>query len=280
MVRDGWLGEEGHAQERSLFGEVLHTVRAGARWSADRPCWPRKFLGSVDTHGAVVISRQPEGLPLEPVNSLRAVGRLAPGPGAEPQLFRRIQGQRDQAPRDGDRVRYLLTNLPLRQASAKRIALLYRQRWPLETACPHLAASFHAERNTWAYPQAAWCGFGLAWVASNVGAGGMAAWHSVHGAETMDQALSLYYVATAIAQTSHGLRRAIPEDAWRVFSRLRPAEMVAPLRAWAQQVRLKAYRNRSRGPQKPRPQRAGSPPSSHVSTARMLRERQGNVATP
>jgi len=39
-------------------------------------------------------------------------------------LFRRIRVQLDQATRDGDRVWYILTNLPLRNASAKRVARL------------------------------------------------------------------------------------------------------------------------------------------------------------
>ena len=47
-------------------------------------------------------------------------------------LFRRIRGQLDQATRDGDRELYILTNVPLRRASAKRIARLYRKRWTLE----------------------------------------------------------------------------------------------------------------------------------------------------
>jgi hypothetical protein len=61
----------------------------------------------------------------------------------------------------------------------------------------------------------------------------MAALRSVHGAEPMDQDLSLSDVANDLAQPSHGMMMAIPEDAWRVFSRMRPAEMVAILRALA-----------------------------------------------
>jgi IS4 transposase len=38
----------------------------------------------------------------------------------------------------------MLTNVPLRQASATRVARVYRQRWTLETAFQHLEASFHA----------------------------------------------------------------------------------------------------------------------------------------
>jgi len=67
---------------------------------------------------------------------------------------------------------------------------------------------------------------------------------SVQGAEAIDQDLSLYYVANDIAQTYHGMMIAIPEDEWRVFRRMRPAEMVATLKELAQKVRLKAYRKR------------------------------------
>lgn len=91
-----------------------------------------------------------------------------------------------------------------------------------------------------AYPKAALCGFCLALVAYNMVAVVMAALRSVHGAETIDQELSLYYIANDIAQTYHGMRIAIPEDEWRVFSRMRLAEMVATLRELAQKVCLKA----------------------------------------
>ena len=132
----------------------------------------------------------------------------------------------------------ILTNLPLRKASAKRVARLYRKRWTLETAFQHLEAYFHSEINTLGYPKAALFGFCLALVAYNMLAVVMAALRSVHGAETIDQDLSLYYVANDIAQTYHGMMIAIPEDEWRVFSRMRPAEMVATLRELAQKVRL------------------------------------------
>ena len=108
----------------------------------------------------------------------------------------------------------------------------------------------------------------------------MAAWRSVPGAESIDQGLSLSDVANDMAQTSHGMRMAIPEDAWRVFSRMRPAAMVATLRELAQTVRRKAYRNSSRGPKNPRPKRAGTTQSSHVSTAKILRDRKVKAATP
>jgi hypothetical protein len=225
------------------------------------------------------------------VNVLRAVGRIETGHGAEQRvqvrdaqggthLFRRIRVKLDQATRDGDRVLYILTNLPLRKASATRVARLYRKRWTLETAFQHLEAYFHSEINTLGYPKAALFGCCLALVAYNVLAVVLGALRSVHGATTIDQDLSLYYVANEIAQTYHGMMIAIPEDAWHVFSRMRPAQMVATLKALAQKVCLKAYRKSPRGPKKPRPKREGIPKSPHVSTAKLLGNLKVNAATP
>jgi hypothetical protein len=143
-----------------------------------------------------------------------------------------------------------------------------------------MEAYFHSEINTLGYPKAALFGFCLALVAYNMLAVVMAALRSVHGAECLDQELSLYSVANDIAQTSHGMMIAIPEQEWRVFSRMRAAEMVATLKELAQNVRLKAYRKSSRGPKKPRPKCQGSTKSPHVSTAKILRNRTVNAATP
>src|SRR5207245_2192094 len=289
LVSDVFPCEDGHAQERSLFDEVLHTVHAGDLWIADRNFCTREFLCSIDKRGAFFIIRQHEGLPFEMVNVLRSVGRIETGHVAEQRvqvwdaqggahLFRRIRVKLDQATRDGDQVLYILTNVPLCKASAKRIARLYRKRWTLETAFQHLEAYFHSEINTLGYPKAALFGFCLALVAYNMLAVVMAALRSVHGG-AIDQELSLYYVANDIAQTYHGMMIAIPEDEWRVFSRMHPAEMVATLKALAQTVNLEAYRKSSRGPKQPRPKREGTTKASHVSTAKLLRNRKANAAT-
>jgi hypothetical protein len=290
LVRDVFLCEDGHAQERSLFGLVFETVQAGDLWIQDRNFCTCALLCEIDKRDAGFITRQHEGLPFEVVTTLRPVGRIETGEVAEQRvqvrdaqgvahLFRRIRVKLDQATRDGDCVLYILTNVPLRKASAKRVARLYRKRWTLETAFQHLEAYFHSEINTLGYPKAALFGFCLALVAYNMLAVVMAALRSVHG-ETIDQELSLYYVANDIAQTYHGMMIAIPEDEWRVFSRMRLTEMIATLRALAQKVRLKAYRKSPRGAKKPRSKRQGTPKASHVSTAKLLREQKVNAATP
>jgi hypothetical protein len=291
LVTDIFLCEDGHAQERSLFAAVLGTVQAGDLWLQDRNFCTCAFLCEIDHRGAGFITRQHAGLPFEPVNVLRAVGRIETGHVAEQRvqvwdaqgdthLFRRIQVKLDQATRDGDRMLYLLTNIPLRRASAKRVARLYRKRWTLETAFQHLEAYFHSEINTLGYPKAALFGFCLALVAYNMLAVVMAALRSVHDATVIDQDLSRYYVANDIAQTYSGMMIAIPEEEWRVFSRMRPAEMVATLRELAQRVNLRAFRKSPRGPKKPRPKREGTIKASHVSTAKLLRNLKINAATP
>jgi Transposase DDE domain len=289
-VSDVFPCEDGHAQERSLLGLVLETVQAHDLWIQDRNFCTCAFLCEIDRRGAGFITRQHAGLPFEVVTTLRSVGRIETGHVAEQRvqvwdaqgdvhLFRRIRVKLDQATRDGDRELYILTNLPLRKASAKRVARLYRKRWTLETAFQHLEAYFHSEINTLGYPKAALFGFCLALVAYNMLAVVMAALRSVHGG-TIDQELSLYYVANDIAQTYHGMMIAIPEDEWRVFSRMRPAEMVATLRALAQQVRLDTYRKSPRGPKKPRPKRENTTKAPHVSTAKLLRNRKVNAVAP
>jgi hypothetical protein len=290
LVCDVFPCEDGHAQERSLFGALRETIQSNDLWIADRNFCTCALLCDIDRRGAYFIIRQHEGLPFEMVNVLRPVGRIETGRGAEQRvqvrdaqgdahLFRRIRVQLDQPTRDGDRVLYILTNLPLRKASAKRVARLYRKRWTLETAFQHLEAYFHSEINTLGYPKAALFGFCLALVAYNMLAAVMAALRSVHG-DAIDQDLSLYYVANDIAQTYHGMMIAIPEEAWRVFRRMRPAEMVATLKELAQKVRLEAYRKSPRGPKKPRPKRASTTQVPHVSTAKLLRARQVHAATP
>lgn len=291
LVRAVFPCEDGHAQERSLLGQGLETVHAHDLWRQDRNCCPCALLWTIDRRGAGCITRQHAGLPCAVITTLRPVGRIATGQVAEQRvhvrdaqgethLLRRIRVKRAQATRAGDRVLSLLTTVPLRTASATRVARVDRKRWTLETPCQHLAASFHAAIKTLGSPKAALFGLCLALVASTMVAVVLAALRSVHGGEAMAQGLSLSSVANDIAQTSHGMMMAIPEDAWRLFRRMRPAELVAPLRALAQQVRLEAYRTSPRGPKKPRPKRENTTKSPHVSTAKLLRNREVNAVAP
>jgi Transposase DDE domain len=288
LVSDVFPCEDGHAQERALLAQVLETVHPHDLWIQDRNFCTCAFLCAIDSREARFITRQHAGLPFEGVTAWRPAGRIETGQVAEQHIqvrdahgqvhrFRRIQVTLDQATRDGDRVLYLLTNLPLYTASAKRVARLDRKRWTLETAFQHLEAYFHSEINTLGYPKAALFGFCLALVAYNMLAVVQAALRSVHDALTIDQDLSLYYVAHEIAQTYQGMMIAIPEEEWHVFSSMTVEAMVATLHLLAQKVRLEAYRKSARGPKKPRLKPKAAPKVPHVSTAKLLREHQARA---
>ncbi len=248
LVRDVFPCEDGHAQERSLFDGVLKTVQAGDLWIADRNFCTRDFLCDIDHRGAGFIIRQHRGLPFEIRTPLRPLGRME----------------------TGQMLLYILTNVPARKVSAKRVAQLYRKRWTLETAFQHLEAYFHSEINTLGYPKAALFGFSLALVAYNLLAVVLAALRGVHGQDKVDAEVSLYYIANEISTTYNGMMIAIPEAAWDVFARMSAPDMVATLRDLAQRVDLRAYRKSPRGPKRAGPKHDGSSKQGHVSTAKLL----------
>ncbi len=286
VVSDVFPCEDGHAQERSLFASVLGTVQAGDLWIADRNFCTRGLLCDIDARGASFVIREHQGLPFEIFSPLRPLGRVETGHIAEQRVrvvdaqgsahvFRRLRIKLDHATRDGATLLYILTNIPARRVSAKRVARLYRKRWTLETAFQHLEAYFHSEINTLAYPKAALFGFCLALVAYNVLAVVLAALRGVHGQERVDDEVSLYYLANEVSTTYHGMMIAIPEREWGVFARMSALEMAATLLDLAQRVNLRALRKSPRGPKKPRPKREGGSNPGHVSTAKLLMARHG-----
>jgi hypothetical protein len=119
LVTDVFPCEDGHAQERSLFGSVLETVQAGDLWIQDRNFCTCAWLCDIDRRGAFFITRQHAGLPYEMVSPFCSAGRLETGHVAEQQvcvrdaqgtahLFRRLRVQLDEPTRDGERFLYIL----------------------------------------------------------------------------------------------------------------------------------------------------------------------------
>ena len=194
-------------------------------------------------------------------------------------IFRRLRIKLNEATRDGATIIHILTNVP-RQVSAQQVAELYRKRWTLETAFKHLEAYFHSEINTLGYPKAALFGFCLALVAYNVLAVVLAALRRVHGEEMVDEEVSLYYIANEITTTYHGMMIAIPEPEWDVFYAMSTADLAAILVELAQGVRLQAFRKSPRRPKKPHPQGQKPARKGHVSTAKLLTNRQAKLVTP
>jgi hypothetical protein len=113
LVTNVFPCEDGHAQERSMFGEVLKTVEAGDLWIEDRNFCTREFLCKIDDRGAGFIVRQHEGLPYEILSSLRDAGRIETGRVVEQRVrvqdaqgnghkFRRLRIKLDEPTRDDD----------------------------------------------------------------------------------------------------------------------------------------------------------------------------------
>ena len=290
LVTDVFPCENGHAQERSLFGPVLKTVQPDDLWIADRNFCTRAFLTETHRRGGFFVIREHQGLPFEMVTLLRPCGRIPTGQLAQQRVcvvdehgdkhvFRRLRITLNEPTRDGATILYILTNLPL-QVSAKRVAQLYQNRWTLETAFQHLEGYFHSEINTLGYPKAALFGFCLALVAYNLLAVVLAALRGVHGEKTVDEEVSLYYIANEISMTYHGMMIAIPEPEWDQFYSMGTADLAAILLGLARRVRLQAIRKSPRRPSKPRSRGKKLSRKGHVSTAKLLMNRKANSATP
>jgi IS4 transposase len=290
LVTDVFPCEDGHAQERSLLGSVLTTVAADDLWIADRNFCTRAFLAEMDARGGFFVIRQHQGLPFEILSPLQSYDRTPTGDIAQQRVcvvdedgakhvWRRVRLKLDHATRNGATLIHILTNLP-RQISAKRVAQLYRNRWTLETAFQHLEAYFHSEINTLGYPKAALFGFCLALVAYNVLAVVLGALRSVHGEDTVEHEVSLYYIANEIATTYTGMMIAIPEPEWAIFYAMPKADLAVVLLALAQGVRLQALCKSPKSPQSARYKRPGIRKKGHVSTAKLLMNRKAQLATP
>jgi Transposase DDE domain len=290
LVTDVFPCENGHAQERSLFGALLKTVEAGDLWIEDRHFCTRDFLCDIDNRGACFITREHRGLKFEILEALRECGRTETGSVAQlrvqvvdqqgqEHVFRRVRIKLKHATRDGAKIVHMLTNLP-RRVSGRRVSDLYRKRWTLETAFQHLEAYFHSEINTLGYPKAALFGFCLALVAYNLLAVGLAALRGVHGEEIVDEEVSLYYVANEISTTYHGMMIAIPPPEWNVFYSMSVIDLVDILLDLAQRGRLQAIRKSPRRPKKPRPQGKKPARKGHVATAKLLMNRQAKSTKP
>ena len=176
MATEVFPCEDGHAQERSLLGEVLATVVARDLLIMDRNFCVRDFLHGISTRQAAFVGRQHQGLPWEGDGEERFVGRGESGTLYEQWVrvsdsegnsrrFRRIRIVLKKATRDGDKELTLLTNLSKTAAHAKQIAQMYRKRWSIETAFQELEAHLHSEINSLGYPKAALFGFCVALVA-------------------------------------------------------------------------------------------------------------------
>jgi hypothetical protein len=279
------LTENGQAQERSLLPAVLALVERGDLWLGDRSFCTLRFLFQVAARGAYFAIRQHGSLVGELLGRRKAKGRCETGLVYEQRLrlrdadgavrdVRRVTVVLDEPTEDGDTEIHILTNLPVKKASAAQVAELYRRRWTIERLFLEVATTLNCELKTLCYPKAALFAFCLGLLAANAVAVLKAALRAAHGEQTVQEKLSGYYLALEIRQTWDGMLIAIPPAQWEVFRHLSDEEMAAALKALASRARLARYAKHPRGPKKKPPRRSRYQNGAHVATAKLLAARK------
>jgi IS4 transposase len=285
LASEVFLCEDGHAQERSLLTEVLSSVGHDELWIADRNFCTTQFLTGIASRLGSFVIRQHGSLQGELLGVRKARGKTATGHVYEQNIrivdadgktltLRRITVELKKATRDGDMEIHLLTNLPVKDASATKVAELYSQRWTIETMFQELTETLTCEINTLGYPKAALFGFCLALMAYHAVSVIKAALRAVHGRETVAQEVSGYYLSLEISQAYDGMMVAIPARHWRVFRTLSSTELARVLKELASNINLRRYQKHPRGPKKPPAKKSKYQNGGHVSTAKLLATRE------
>ena len=281
LACDVFLTPDGHAQERSLLDDVLQTVVAKDLWIADRNFCTLKFLFEIAAKQAFFLIRQHGTIQGCLKGKRRFIGESSTGKVYEQALelthagqtrtVRRITIELLQPTRDGDMVLHLLTNLP-QAVEAVQCAELYRKRWSIETLFYEVTQTLECEIKTLCYPPAALFVFCLALMAANAVAVLKAALRATHGTEEADQ-MSAYYMALEIKQVHEGMMIALPPEDWTIFRTMSVAKFAARLKQMAAHMDLGYYRKSKRGPKKPPPTMDKYRNGGHVSTHKLLKEK-------
>jgi hypothetical protein len=273
--------EDGHAQERSLFADVLSRVAPGDLWIGDRNFCTVGFLQGIAARNGSFVIRQHANLPIASSGTLHRRGRCSTGAVFEQSVtivgddgntikIRRIVVRPDEPTRDGDTEIALLTNVSARRATAGRIADVYRERWTLEGLFQTLTQMLSGEIPALGYPKAALFAFGVALVSYNIASVVRAALRAKFGHDKVEEEVSWYYVANEVRNVTGGMDVALDDEVWTRFHTMSPQELGDALLDYAAHVRLPRFTRTKRGPKKPVPPRTRHTNTPHVSTARLL----------
>jgi len=277
--------EDGHAQERSLLGDVLETVEKNDVWVADRNFCTCGFITEIANSGAFFIIRQHAGLAYESLGKERFIGLTETGKvfeapiavtdaSGKKHIIRRIHVYLTTETRDGDKEIFIISNLPRNAAGATKIAEIYRKRWKIETSFQELEKRFCSEINTSGYPPAALFGFCVALISYMILAVIKASLCAVHGVEKIEEEVSFFYIADEISGVYRGMIIAIPDEEWKVFRHYTQSEFTKLLLRLSENVKLSAFRKHPRGPKKKPEKRKKDPKIPHVSTAKLIAMRK------
>jgi IS4 transposase len=271
--------EDGHAQERSLLGEVLDTVEANDLWIEDRNFCTRGFIFGIAERDAFVLVREHKGLPWTALTELAYAGRVATGQVYQQEIhieedgqtlrLRRIVIRLDKPTRDGETEVVLLTNVW--DVGVLTLAELYLERWSIESLFHVLTMTLNCEQSALGYPKAALFAFCVTLVAYNVLATVKAALRSVHGGAKVEAEVSLPLVTEHVCRNYTGMMVGLPAEEWLLFRDMQAKEMADFLRELAAKVSLDKVRKATTKPKKTAKTKPPFDPSQpHISTARLL----------
>ena len=286
LVTDVVLCEDGHAQERSLLGQILEIVRAKDVWIDDRNFCTTGFLFGIARREAFFVVRQHAAtLHWEFTGKKRACGRIETGkdfeqtvrltnPDTGEVLFGAMDhgGPRQTHPRWRRRDPHP-DEPPEKGGQGEDGRRFVPQVWTIETAFQELEATLDGEINTLGYPKVASFAFCVALVSYNLMSVIKAALRTVHGEQVVEEEVSGYHLANEVTRTHDGMMIAIPEDEWVVFHELTPAEMGKVLVGLARNVELERYPKQPHGPKRPKPEKQSGAKIKHVATAKILKAR-------
>lgn len=276
--------EDGEAQERRMFSELIPTTAAGQLWICDRNfCTTGFVFGLARRKACFLVRRHKSTLVWEKQTRLKRVGRCPTGlvyvqtvslqQGDDLLDVRMITIKLDEPLESGDTEIELLTNLPKRDAGDVRVALLYLNRWTIENAFQELEQSLRSEINTLGYPGAALLGFTVAVITYNALSIVKWAIEARHQDEIRREDLSGCYLASSVTADYGGMMIVLPPQKWTDrFADLTPKELARELHDCAKHVRPERYRKNIRGPKRPRPKRTSGNVVHHVSTAVLLEQ--------
>ena len=280
LVTDIFLVEDGHAQERASFDQILSQVQAQELWCGDRNFCTAKFLYTIMLKGAFFVIRQHGSLGFKELSELERVGETETGKVFEHKIeisyegeilqLRRVLLKLNVQTRDNEWEIGIFTNLPKSDATAATIAELYRNRWSIENLFQTVTENFNGEIKTLAYPKAALFSFSMSLVAYNILATLRGALGSVHGVSKIEVGLSDFYLVDEIQGIYRGMMIAIPSQKWEIFVTFSLDQIAELLQQLATGVNLKRFLKATRGKKKKRKPLIVDSKHRHVSTARLL----------
>ncbi|EMI19191.1 transposase, is4-like protein [Rhodopirellula maiorica SM1] len=276
--------EDGYAQELSGLDQIIETLAAKQLWIADRNFCTLKFVYAIAAKSGCFVIRQHGKLKGTIKGKEKKIGKTETGVVYENQLIlpeyegeqmtvRRVVIQLNTPTRDGDTEMVILTNLPIEDADAVRVAELYRDRWKVETAFLHMTLHLNCEINALCYPAASLFCFAVSIVSFNALSVIKSIVARVHSREA-SESLSHFYLCDEIARDSRGLLIALPEPRWDEVTRMPLQKYCDELIRIAGSMKIKRYRKSVRGPKKPPPKKKGNKRTVHVSTQRLLEKRK------